>query len=371
MAGGRHFKAQALDTAPTPSARHMAHAPQPNAPQHERENASTAGRERSNGRNRSCGRKRGRGHGHNHGRLATALGVLFFLAGVALFLCPTASEWIAAQQAQELLDRVMAAEVSDAPGADPSKRAKDGEPAYEYLRAYNERVREGTAGVVNDPWGIGSDQEELEDVGLTDGIVGSISVPALGQVLPLYLGASKAHMYYGAAVTAGTSAPLGETDSNVVIAAHRGGYRGQAMFRDIENLQVGDEITIDTLWDTLVYRVRETRVISPDDVDAVKVQPGRDMVTLLTCHPYGHNYQRYLVYCDRVEDADVDASGSADAAGAKTVWLNPLQQALEPSTSPLQVAERWIRVVGLGLIALVLLAVLVRGARGLVRWFRR
>lgn len=339
MAEGRHFKTPAPDSTSASVEQHVSD---------ERRGRGVAG----------GGRKRN--------RLATILGVLLFLAGVALFLYPTASEWFAAQQAHEMLDRVMTAEISDSPGADPSKRSKDGDPAYEYLRAYNERVREGTAGAVNDPWGIGSNQEELDGVGLTDGIVGSISVPALGQVLPLYLGASKTHMYYGAAVTAGTSAPLGETDSNVVIAAHRGGYQGQAMFRDIENLQVGDEITIDTLWDTLVYRVCETRVITPDDVDAVKVQPGRDMVTLLTCHPYGHNYQRYLVYCERVEDA-----GANGLAGAKAVWLNPLQQALEPSTSPLQVVERWVRVVGLAFIAIVLLAVLVRGACRIVHWLYR
>ena len=365
MASGRHFKVKEPDAAPSPSARHMDHVPQSDSPKREhgrgRENESSSARKYSGNRGGSTKRS----------LLATILGILLFFAGVAIFLYPTVSEWVASQRAQETIERAMTAEVSDTPRTESGKRAKDGDPAYEYLRAYNERVREGTAGAVNDPWGIGSDQQELEGVGLKDGIVGSISVPALGQVLPLYLGATKAHMYYGAAVTAGTSAPLGETDSNVVIAAHRGGYRGQAMFRDIENLKVGDKITIDTLWDTLVYRVRETRVISPDDVDAVRVQPGRDMVTLLTCHPYGHNYQRYLVYCERVEDAEADgADAGSSGVGAGTVWLNPLQQALEPSTSPLQVAERWFRVVGLALIALAVLVTAVRAARWLVRWIR-
>lgn len=337
MASGRHFKAKASDAEQVPSSRHMAGASQ-----------------RKGSARRS--------------RWATVLGALLFLVGAALFLYPTASEWVASRQANEMLERVMTAEVSDLPGTEAGKRAKEGDPAYEYLRAYNERVREGAAGAVNDPWGIGSNQEELASVGLTDEIVGSISIPALGQVLPLYLGSTKAHMSSGATVTAGTSAPLGETDSNVVIAAHRGWYHGQAMFRDIENLKPGDEVTIDTLWDTLVYRVRETRVITPDDVDAVKVQPGRDMITLLTCHPYGHNYQRYLVYCDRVEDAGADRE---DPVGSTTTWLNPLQQALEPSTSPLQVVERWVRVAGLALIALVVLVTAVRAARRLARLLRR
>lgn len=311
---------------------------------------------RSAGRSRLPGR---RPRGRTRSRFATGLGILLFLAGVALFLYPTVSEYLAAQRAAETVARAMAAQVADAPSAASGKRAKEGDAAYEYLRAYNERVRAGTAGAVNDPWGLGSDREELDEVGLADGLIGSIAIPAMGETLPLYLGSTREHMAHGATVTAGTSAPLGETDSNVLIAAHRGPGNGLAMFRDIENLQPGDELTIDTLWDTLTYRVVETRTVSPSDVQAVGIQPGRDMVTLLTCHPYGHNYQRYLVYCERVEDA----GSTAATEGGAAAWLNPLQQALAPSSSPVQVAERWLRVAGLALIVLVPVVVAARAVR--------
>ena len=33
------------------------------------------------------------------------------------------------------------------------------------------------------------------------------------------------------------------------------------------------------------YEVTDIQVISPDDVDAIKIQDGRDLVTLLTCYP--------------------------------------------------------------------------------------
>ena len=42
-------------------------------------------------------------------------------------------------------------------------------------------------------------------------------------------------------------------------------------------------------------------IINPNEIDAILIQPGKDMITLLTCHPYGSGgLYRYLVYCERV-----------------------------------------------------------------------
>lgn len=296
-------------------------------------------------------------------RLSSVLGFVLFILGVGIFFYPTASEYAAAQRADQAIRSAMVASVEDDPSASDSGKRSKNDSAYQYLKAYNERVREGQGGAINDPWGMGSDKDELASVGLPEGIVGSISVPSAGIQLPLYLGSTEANMLLGATVTSGTSAPLGETDSNVLIAAHRGPTESLPMFRDIENIRVGDKVTIDTLWDTLTYRVTELRTIAPDNVDAVKIQPGKDMVTLLTCHPYGYNYQRYIVYCERVEGDAAGVAAAGGAGGARVTVLNPLQQALEPSSSPLLVAERWLRVVGMALIALVVVVAAVRVVR--------
>lgn len=79
---------------------------------------------------------------------------------------------------------------------------------YQQLAAYNERVRTGKGGAVNDPFAFDSDA--LAALGLPDGIVGKIDIPAMGVTIPLYLGATEVHMVDGAGVVAGTSAPLGE-----------------------------------------------------------------------------------------------------------------------------------------------------------------
>ena len=80
------------------------------------------------------------------------------------------------------------------------------------------------------------------------------------------------------------------------------------MFRDIENLTIGDVVKITNMWDELIYKVVETKIISPDEVSEVLIQEGRDLITLITCHPYTKNYQRYVVYCERQEEAsDIEA----------------------------------------------------------------
>ena len=62
-------------------------------------------------------------------------------------------------------------------------------------------------------------------------------------------------------------------------------------------------VTITNLWGTLHYKVVETRIIQPNDIDAIKIQPGRDLITLLTCHPYASGgRQRFLVICERMEE---------------------------------------------------------------------
>ena len=120
--------------------------------------------------------------------------------------------------------------------------------------------------------------------------------------MPIYLGATYDHMAKGAAHLSQTSLPIGGENTNCVIAGHRG-WQGAPYFLYLDKIIVGDEVTITNLWETLNYTVCEIRVIEPNDIDAVLIQPGRDMLTLVTCHPYasGGRY-RLVVYAERVEN---------------------------------------------------------------------
>ncbi len=139
----------------------------------------------------------------------------------------------------------------------------------------------------------------LEDYGLPDEVFGVISIPALELEMPIYLGASPKHMADGAAVLSETSIPIGGINSNAVIAGHRG-WNGASYFLHVPNLQIGDSVTITNLWDVLSYEVIRTEIIDPNDYEKILIQEGKDMITLLTCHPPASGgKQRILVFCER------------------------------------------------------------------------
>ena len=178
-------------------------------------------------------------------------------------------------------------------------------PYAELLRDmsyYNARIYVNRQEGLNSRSAYAVSHFDLGSYGLSSEVFGVIRIPAMDLEMPLYLGASDANMANGAAVLSQTSIPIGGENTNAVIAGHRG-WSGYKYFMDIELLELGDEVTITNLWGTLTYQVVDIQIVSPDDVDAILIQQGRDMITLLTCHPpnTGGRY-RYLVFCERVRD---------------------------------------------------------------------
>lgn len=144
----------------------------------------------------------------------------------------------------------------------------------------------------------------LADYGLKEEVFGVITIPAMELEMPIYLGASNQHMADGAAHLSQTSLPIGGANTNSVIAGHRG-YGGASYFRYIDKLQIGDTVTVMNLWEQLTYRVAEIKIIYPYQVEEILIQPGRELLTLLTCHPYASGgKQRYLVICERIYQED-------------------------------------------------------------------
>ena len=168
------------------------------------------------------------------------------------------------------------------------------------LQAYNQRIyAEKQSGLV-DLEACEEPAADLTTCGVADEIIGVLEIPAMELIMPVYLGASDDHLAAGAAVLGNTSAPIGGDNSNCVIAGHRG-WRGADYFRHIDRLQIGDTVTLTNLWETLTYTVADIQIIQPHEVEKIKIQPNRDLLTMLTCHPYASGgRQRYVVYCERV-----------------------------------------------------------------------
>ena len=170
------------------------------------------------------------------------------------------------------------------------------------LQAYNQRIyAEKQSGLV-DLEACEEPAANLTAYGIEDEIIGVLEIPAMELTIPVYLGASDAHLAAGAAVLGNTSTPIGGDNTNCVIAGHRG-WRGADYFRHIDKLAVGDTVKLTNLWETLTYTVADIQIIQPHEAEKIKIQSGCDLLTLLTCHPYASGgRQRYVVYCERTEN---------------------------------------------------------------------
>lgn len=143
------------------------------------------------------------------------------------------------------------------------------------------------------------DTEYLHELDLpADGIMTTITYPRLGIDLPVRHGTTPNVLERGAGHMYGTSLPIGGENTHTVISAHTG-LADTLMFDKLHSLggqaRMGDVFYLHTLNQTLAYKVTSIRVVNPDEFDQLKIQPGQDLATLLTCTPYGVNTKRLLV----------------------------------------------------------------------------
>lgn len=173
----------------------------------------------------------------------------------------------------------------------------------EEMLGYNANLLENGQYELNDPFAYEQPSFQLYQYSISDNVFGHISAPSIGMDLPIYLGASQYNMNFGAVHLSHSSMPIGGESTNAVFAAHRG-YIGRIFFDNIVVLNIGDDVYVTNPWEKLHYKVVETDVISPYDIDRCYIQEGRDLITLLTCHPYGSSRYRYMVICERVEESE-------------------------------------------------------------------
>lgn len=131
-------------------------------------------------------------------------------------------------------------------------------------------------------------------------VMGTIDIPAIDiKQMPFYHGTSFKTLDKGLGHFEPTSIPIGGKNTRAVITGHSG-VRNQVLFTDIRNLEEGDLFFINILGKRLAYEIDSFEEILPTDADKVKIQPGKDKVTLLTCTPPGINTFRLLVTGHRV-----------------------------------------------------------------------
>lgn len=236
-------------------------------------------------------------------KLKSAIGMVLVVIGVALLLYPSVSNWLAEQSRSVVLSTYEEAVA----GTDEAQL----EEAFEKARDYNSRLRSGVA-MVTDPFDPNAqkvtDADYLECLNvLGDGVMGSISIPFIKVTMPIYHGTSNDDLQHGVGHLQGTALPVGGSSTHCVIAGHTG-LPTARIFDALDQVNLGDVFILSILDEKLAYRVCDISVVLPEETDKLAVQEGRDLVTLVTCTPYGKNTHRLLVTGERC-DVPIEESG--------------------------------------------------------------
>lgn len=191
---------------------------------------------------------------------------------------------------------------------------------------YNERLA-GSGAVIQDAFTQGDAGEDPEYEGILDmeesGVMGAVEIPGINVYLPIYHGTSAGVLNIGAGHLMGTSVPVGGESTHSVLTGHRGLPTAE-LFTDLDQVREGDVFYIHILKETLAYRVYDIETVLPEQVDSLSIQEGRDLVTLVTCTPYGINSHRLLIHAERT---DYDgAQDSQTAAMRESLWQWLLSQ---------------------------------------------
>ena len=135
-----------------------------------------------------------------------------------------------------------------------------------------------------------------------NGIMGYIEIPSLGNKFPIYHGTDESVLQVGIGHLEWSSLPVGGESTHCIVSGHRG-LPSARLFTDLDQLQKGDTFLLHILDEILTYEVDQILIVLPSETDALQIEEGKDLCTLVTCTPYGVNSHRLLVRGHRVENA--------------------------------------------------------------------
>lgn len=229
--------------------------------------------------------------------LPIILVILIFIAGISVFLYPTISNYLY----QKNSTRAITEHTEILSQLSPERIAEE----KEAIRRYNISLFKNSV-VLTDPFDPDAypiTDGEYDELLAFDDIMAYIEIPAIDVYLPIYHGTSEEVLLIGAGHLKNTSLPAGGQSTHAVISAHCG-LPSARLFTDLHLLKEGSLFRIHVLDQTLTYQVYGIDTVDPQDSSSLFIREGEDLVTLITCTPYGKNTHRLLVHGRRVDEKE-------------------------------------------------------------------
>lgn len=240
--------------------------------------------------------------------------ILVFLTGLSLLLYPTVSDyWNSMHQSRAIAGYTeMTAKIENEEYDRLLNEARDYN--QQLLQKYNH-------------WILSEEEKEeyskILDVSGT-GIIGYIEIDKINCSLPVYHSTEEQVLQIAIGHIEGSSLPVGGESTHSVLSGHRG-LPSAKLFSELDQLVTGDTFLIRVLDEVLTYEVDQIRIVEPEELESLEIEPGKDFCTLVTCTPYGINTHRLLVRGHRVETIDqMEVRVTADAIQIEPIMVAPV-----------------------------------------------
>lgn len=245
---------------------------------------------------------------------------IIFLAGLSLLLYPfVANQWNNYRQKQLISGYEQV--VSDKEAAEGIDYDAERKKAEDYNEALLPCVLPDSFALAESS---GVDPVYMNTLNIAgDEMMGSVEIPKINIKIPIYHTTEEEVLNKGAGHLEGSSLPVGGANTHAVISAHRG-LPSASLFTDLDQMKVGDHFLLHVLDETLCYEVDKISVVKPEDTTALAVEDGQDLVTLLTCTPYGVNTERLLVRGHRVPYVEEEVKEEKTVLSGSSLHTNYL-----------------------------------------------
>lgn len=172
------------------------------------------------------------------------------------------------------------------------------------IEAAHEYNTNSIGGPILDPWLARVSEDNLDYQHYMEQLSGlpamsQVSIPSIESSLPVYHGTTEEVLQKGLGHLYGTSLPVGGEGTHSVITGHTG-LTTSTMWDNLIDMKEGDAVYVNTFGEKMKYQVTSTEVVLPHETESLAQQPDKDLITLITCTPYGVNSHRLLVHAERV-----------------------------------------------------------------------
>ena len=236
--------------------------------------------------------------------LAAACGI----AALGLMLYPLVGELLSERYHSDV-ETTYTAAIADADDAELTAQRQAAEQ-YNAMLSGTAAITEGGASAPPLPYA-----EQLS----VGGVMAYVDIPKINVYLPVQHGTDAETLERAVGHVVGTSLPVGGSSTHAVLSAHSG-MASSKLFSDIDQLTAGDTFYIHVLGDTLAYRIDAINAVLPTDTHLLQIEDGKDLVTLVTCTPFGVNTHRLLVRGHRVPYTLEQETAAAAEKPAASSW---------------------------------------------------